>query len=170
VALLRLIAVSALAVTVCCLCACAPKNARPVPTRAPLHGSFAVDDRDIGKGPNHFSYSGRWQHIAARNDGRYDGTSSRSFRPGDTASIIFYGRRFSLHAVRGPKGGTATLALDGRVQTITFFAPVKTMGVVYESGPLSGTGPHSVVIVVGDEPKGVAPNGYVNIDYASIER
>lgn len=43
------------------------------------------------------------------------------------------------------------------------------MAAAYDSGPLPG-GLHSVVIVVGTKPKGVAPNGYVNIDYARIER
>ena len=43
------------------------------------------------------------------------------------------------------------------------------MAVAYDSGLLR-EGLHSVVIVVGTEPKGIAPTGYVNIDYARIER
>jgi hypothetical protein len=82
---------------------------------------------------------------------------------------MFYGRRFYLHGVDGPHGGSATLALDGQIHSISFFAPAKRMAAAYDSGPLPG-GLHSVVIVVGTKPKGVAPNGYVNIDYARIER
>jgi hypothetical protein len=128
-----------------------------------------IDDRDIGMTPNHFLYSGSWVHLTGRHDGRYNGTSSRSFRPGDSVSLLFYGRRFSLHGIVGPKGGPATLALDGRVQTMTFFAHTKSMAAVYASRLLRD-GPHSVVIVVGTKPKDVAPTGYVNIDYARIER
>ena len=82
---------------------------------------------------------------------------------------MFHGQRFYLHGVDGPQGGSATLALDGQIHDITFLAHAKKMAVVYGSGPLR-EGLHSVVIVVGTKPKGVAPTGYVNIDYAGIER
>ncbi len=85
------------------------------------------------------------------------------------ASIMFYGRRFYLHGVDGPQGGSATLALDGQIHNITFLARKKRMAVAYDSGRLP-EGLHSVVIVVGTKPKGVAPTGYVNIDYAGVER
>ncbi len=85
------------------------------------------------------------------------------------ASILFYGRRFYLHGVDGPQGGSATLALDGQIHNISFLAHKKKMAITYDSGLLQ-PGLHSVVIVVGTKPKGVAPTGYVNIDYAGIER
>jgi hypothetical protein len=128
-----------------------------------------VDDQKVGAALDHFSYSGRWERVTGRRDGRYAGTSFRTFRPGDTASFMFYGRRFRLHGVDGPKGGSATLALDGQLHSISFFARSKRMAAAYDSGLLP-EGLHSVVIVVGTKPKGVAPTGYVNIDYARIER
>ncbi len=93
----------------------------------------------------------------------------RSYTPGDIAAIMFYGRRFYLHGVDGPQGGSATVAMDDQIHNITFLARAKRMAVAYDSGLLR-EGLHSVVIVVGTKPKGVAPNGYVNIDYARIER
>ena len=102
-------------------------------------------------------------------DGRYEGVSIRSYTPGDMASIMFYGRRFYLHGVDGPQGGSATLALDGQIHNITFLAHAKTMAAAYDSGPLREV-LHSVVVVVGTKPKEIAPTGYVNIDYARIER
>ncbi|HZY97554.1 MAG TPA: hypothetical protein VFE35_10690 [Candidatus Cybelea sp.] len=128
-----------------------------------------IDDREVGTTLNHFSYSGRWERVTGRRDGRYEGRSIRCFRPGDIASIMFYGRRFYLHGVDGPQGGSATLALDGQLHMITFFARAKRMAVAYDSGLLR-EGLHSVVIVVGTKPRGIAPTGYVNIDYARIER
>jgi hypothetical protein len=148
---------------------CSSKAVRPsVPRSAPSH-VIIVGGRKIGTTLNHFWYSGRWERVTGRRDGRYEGASIRSYKPGDMASIMFYGRRFYLHGVDGPKGGSATLALDGQIRNITFLAPAKRMAVAYDSGVLR-EGLHSVVIVVGTKPKGAAPNGYVNIDYARIER
>jgi hypothetical protein len=128
-----------------------------------------VDVRKVGTTLNHFWYSGRWERVTGRRDGRYHGASLRSYTPGDMASIMFYGRRFYLHGVDGPQGGSATLALDGQIHNISFLAHKKKMAITYDSGLLQ-PGLHSVVIVVGTKPKGVAPTGYVNIDYAGIER
>jgi hypothetical protein len=138
-------------------------------TRAAPPKAIIVGDREVGTTLNHFSYSGHWERVTGRRDGRYQGTSIRCFRPGDTASIMFNGRRFFLHGVDGPQGGSATLALDGQIHSISFFAHAKKIATAYDSGPLP-EGLHSVVVVVGTKPKGVAPNGYVNIDYARIER
>lgn len=147
---------------------CSPKAPSATARRARPQ-VVIVEDRKVGTTLNHFSYLGRWQQVTGRRDGRYAGTSIRSYTPGDLASIMFYGRRFDLHGVDGPQGGSATLALDGQIHTITFFAHAKKMARVYDSGPLR-EGLHSVVIVVGTKPKGVAPTGYVNIDYARIVR
>lgn len=164
----RSVAIAALAVAVC-LNACSPKGAPSTVSRAVPPKVIIVDDQSVGATLNHFSYSGHWERVIGRRDGRYEGTSFRTFRPGDTASMMFYGRRFHLHGVDGPGGGSATLALDGRIDKISFFARSKKVAPTYDSGPLP-EGLHSVVIVVGTEPQGVAPNGYVNIDYARIER
>jgi hypothetical protein len=149
--------------------ACSPKAARTGIAPSPRLSAIIVDDRKSGATLNAFSYVGRWERVTGRRDGRYEGTSIRSFTPGDIISTMFYGRRFDLHGVCGPRGGSATLALDGHIHTISFLAHAKTMELVYSSGPLRD-GLHSVVVVVGTKPKGIAPTGYVNIDYARIER
>ena len=164
----RPVAIAAVAVATC-LNACSPKGAPSAMTRAAPPKVVIVDNRKVGTTLNHFSYSGHWERVTGRRDGRYEGTSIRTFRPGDTAAIMFYGRRFYLHGVDGPQGGSATLALDGQIHSISFFARAKRIAAAYDSGLLP-EGLHSVVIVVGTKPKGVAPTGYVNIDYARIER
>jgi hypothetical protein len=164
----RSIAIAAVAVATG-LNACSPKGASSTTSRTASPKLIIVDDQKVGTALDHFSYSGHWERVTARRDGRYEGTSFRTFRPGDAASIMFYGRRFRLHGVDGPKGGSATLALDGRINSISFFARSKRMAAAYDSGLLP-EGLHSVVIVVGTKPKSIAATGYVNIDYALIER
>jgi hypothetical protein len=164
----HLVAIAAVVVALW-LGGCSSKAAPSGITRRAPPQVIIVDDRKVGTTLNHFWYSGRWERVTGRRDGRYEGTSIRSYTPGDIASIMFYGRRFYLHGVDGPKGGAATLALDGKIHYINFLAHAKKMAAAYDSGLLP-EGLHSVVIVVGAEPMGVAPTGYVNIDYARIER
>jgi hypothetical protein len=136
--------------------------------RAPSARFIVVDDRSIGSSKNQFLYSGRWEFIRGRYDGRYGGTSTRSFRPGDTVTLFYFGRRCELFGVKGPKGGPATV-VDGTMHTINFYAPSVQMKSVYR-GPLMADGPHTMAITVGVQAKGLAPNGYVNIDYARIDQ
>jgi hypothetical protein len=147
------------------LSACAKHDATE--NRNPAGRSFIVDDRSVGSSKNQFSYSGRWERIQGRHDGRYAGTSTRSFTPGDTVTLFYFGRRCELFGVTGPRGGPATV-VDGTMHTINFYAPTMQMKSVYR-GPLMPDGPHTMAITVGVQAKGLAPNGYVNIDYARID-
>jgi hypothetical protein len=147
------------------LSACARHDAGE--NRTPAAPSIFVDDRSIGSGKNQFLYTGRWEFVRGRHDGRHAGTSTRSFAPGDTVTLFYFGRRCELFGVTGPKGGPATV-VDGTMHTINFYAPSVQMKSVY-LGPWMPNGPHTMAITVGVQPKGVAPNGYVNIDYARID-
>jgi hypothetical protein len=145
--------------------ACAKHD--PAANRTPAGRSIIVDDRSIGSSKNEFLYTGRWEFVRERRDGRHAGTSTRSFTPGDTVTLFYFGRRCELFGVTGPKGGPATV-VDGTMHTINFYAPSVQMKSVYR-GPWMPNGPHTMAITVGVQPKGVAPNGYVNIDYARID-
>jgi hypothetical protein len=151
-----------------CLSACSFKGPPAAVVHAPATKAVIIDDQTIGRKVDHFAYVGKWEHVRGRRDGRYNGTSSRSYRPGDSASIFFFGRRFGLHGVVGPGGGPATLAIDSQLHTISFFSRVKRASTVYLSAAMP-EGPHSVVVVVGVKPKDIAPTGFVNIDYARID-
>jgi hypothetical protein len=165
----RLRAVSAaLFVLVALLPACAKHDrVETDATDVRLARPFNIDDRDIGNHANQFSYSGRWERVSGRHDGRFAGTSTRSFKPGDTVSLLYFGRRCELFGVVGPKGGPATL-VDKTVHAIDFHARTIRMKSVYR-GPWLPDGPHMLVVTVGVQPKGIAANGYVNIDYARID-
>ena len=152
----------------CCLAGCAFKTPTSDTTRASGPAPFLIDDRVTGTTANRFTYVGRWEHVHGDRDGRYDATSTRCFTPGDSVSLFFYGRRVELHGVNGPNGGPATLVIDGKLHAIDFFNRTKTMATVYLS-PAMRPGPHTLVVVVGVKPKGIAPRGFVNIDYARVE-
>jgi hypothetical protein len=158
--------------TACALCVCAlsacSAYARERVESPPSPRALIIDDRVIGDGDNQFSYQGRWQHVVGYHDGRFEGTSSRSYSPDDSVTLMFTGSRLQLYGIVGPNGAKATLALDGHLRTLNFHASHKRRMLVYES-PLLDRGPHSAVIVVGDKPKDVARNGYVNIDYARVQ-
>jgi hypothetical protein len=146
------------------LSACAKHD--PGQDRTQAIRSVIIDDRSVGTSADKFLYTGRWERVGGRHDGRYAGTSTRSFTPGDTVSLFYFGRRCELFGVVGPKGGPATL-VDGTFHAIDFHAPTVRMKSVYQS-PWLPDGPHTMVVTVGVQAKGSAPNGYVNIDYARI--
>jgi hypothetical protein len=152
------------------LSACAKQDAGEDHTSRSSMGaarSVIVDDGRVGSSANQFLYTGRWVRVRGRHDGRYAGTSTRSFTPGDTVSLFYFGRRCELFGVAGPQGGPATL-VDGTVHTINFHARSVQMNSVYRS-PWMPDGPHTVTVTVGVLQKGSARNGYVNIDYARID-
>lgn len=132
--------------------------------RSPL----TVDDASIGVGVNHFQYSGTWEHVRGRADGRYAGTSSRSYHIGDSAVLTFNGRRVLLYGVDGPNGGEATVAIDGEFfGTSSFYAPRKRVGVLVFSSPLLAPGPHALGLVIAGS-RAAHKRAYTNIDYARI--
>jgi hypothetical protein len=127
------------------------------------------DDPDAGTGSSQFFYTGSWQHVRGRFDGRSHGTSSRSFRVGSEASFPFRGERFEIFGIRGPNGGYASVLVDGSpAGTISFFAKHKQVSArVYASSKLD-EGAHEVQIDVITPPNGSAKRRFVNIDGAAI--
>jgi hypothetical protein len=123
------------------------------------------DDPSLAAGGVRLFYSGSWQHVRGKFDGRDGGTSSRSFRAGSEVSFQFHGERFDIFGIRGSNGGYADVIVDGSpAGTMSFVAKRKTVGaLVYASRPLE-EGPHWVQIFVIAPPDG--KRGFVNIDRA----
>jgi hypothetical protein len=100
-----------------------------------------VVPRFVFAGADAFSYDGRWEHIRGRFDGRPGGTSSRSFHPGDRATLTFTGRFVRLYGVIGPGGGVGLIEVDGgRVRRVVSFAAASKdpNALVFTSPPLNG--------------------------------
>lgn len=130
--------------------------------------SHIVDDASIGVGENHFQYSGKWEHLRGRRDGRYAGTSSRSYHIGDSAVLTFDGSRVLLYGVNGPNGGEATVAIDGQFFGLSsFHAPHKRTGVLVFASPKLAAGPHALGLVISGS-SAAHSRAYINIDYARI--
>jgi hypothetical protein len=131
---------------------------------------YTLDDRLDGTAGNHFTYSGAWQHVTDVKDGRSEGTSSRSFRPGAVTTFRFNGTHLIIYGVKGPGGGYADLRIDGRPHgTMPFYASRKEAGVqIYASGNL-GAGSHAVEITVAPPPDNLPKRKFVNLDGAAYE-
>lgn len=127
-----------------------------------------VDDSQQGQLLNHFSYSGQWEHVRSRNDGRDDGTSSRSRHAGDSAIFTFDGSVVRIYGVEGPNGGDAAVGIDGHYYgTASFYSRKKqTHALVFESPPMPA-GPHMIGFVVKGDVLS-AHRAYVNIDSAEV--
>jgi hypothetical protein len=125
------------------------------------------DDPSLPAGGVQLFYSGSWQHVRGKFDGRDGGTSSRSFRVGSEVSFQFRGERFDIFGIRGSNGGYADVIVDGSpAGTMSFVAKQKTVGsLVYASRTLDD-GPHWVQIFVIAPPNGSGKRGFVNIDRA----
>jgi hypothetical protein len=130
--------------------------------------AMLVDDAQRGQSLNHFAYTGHWEHLTGRRDGRLDGTSSRSHYAGDSAILTFIGSSVRIYGVRGPNGGEAHVAIDGRYYgTASFLAPQKQVHAVVFVSPQLSPEPHAVGIVVKGDPAG-SHRAYVNIDGAEV--
>jgi hypothetical protein len=123
------------------------------------------DDPSLGAGGVQLFYSGSWQHVRGKFDGRDGGTSSRSFRVGSEVSFQFHGERFDIFGIRGSNGGYADVVVDGSpAGTISFVAKHKTVGTLVYASRTLDEGAHWVQIFVIAPPDG--KRGFVNIDRA----
>jgi len=145
----------------------------PVATESSVGQTLApyrsVDDAQAAGGTG-FQFAGGWERVVGQNDGRSHGTSTRSFRIGATATLVFVGRAVRVYGVGGPNGGTAAITLDGRSYgTANFATPKKAPGfVVFDSPPLA-PGTHRLSLIVAPPPAGSTGRGYVNIDGAAYQ-
>lgn len=146
-----------------------PQTARP-PAAEPV-AFRRLDDAPAGPAADGFGYSGSWQHIKNAHDGRSNGTSSRAYRVGATASFAFTGRRLELYGVKGPNGGYAELRIDGDTYgLLRFYAPHKEAGTVVYRSPLLAAGRHAVTIIVAAAPGGLPKRRFVNLDGAAYSQ
>lgn len=137
------------------------------PTPAPAVFAVAAPGRDRTFEEN---FSGRWEIVRGRHDGRFRGTSARSFHTGDSLSFIFAGNRFRLYGVTGPKGGDGVLSIVGAPTTlISFYTPKKRTHVLLYTSPLLSDGAHAAAIVVSGSHEARSHGNYVNIDGLEIE-
>ena len=143
------------------LAACAPAHTQT--SRAIL-----IDDSHVGQALNHIDYTGTWEHVRGRADGRFQGTSTRSRRAGDALVVPFDGVLLHLYGVRGPNGGSAVVAIDGQYYgTADFYAPKKQTHVLVFASPPLTAGTHTLGIEVHGDPNG-SNRIYVNIDEVEV--
>ncbi|HEY8315113.1 MAG TPA: hypothetical protein VIG51_13210 [Candidatus Baltobacteraceae bacterium] len=142
----------------CILQGCAPKTT-----------ALAATNRGLGLGRYH--YAGKWQFVHHMADGRWNGSSARSFGVGSSVSVAFSGDRVRVYGVLGRKGGYGMLTIDRRVRNarLNFYAPAKrTSALVYSSPPL-GPGDHALAIVVAGSHDRRSRGTYVNLDGVEVE-
>jgi hypothetical protein len=126
-----------------------------------------IDDMAIGPGRNQLQYIGPWEHVRNRRDGRYAGTSSRSFQVGDAAIITFTGSHVRVFGVNGPNGGLANVAIDGRsLGTASFKARYKIVRAIDFQSPKLPSGMHTLALVVSGSP--MHERAYVNLDAIEV--
>lgn len=108
-------------------------------------------------------YSGRWERVRGRHDGRYLGGSLRSYRSGDALTLVYDGDMFQVFGVVGSNGGRCRITIPGQPpQTADFYSPIPITHQLVYTSPNLGPGLHSATIVVTDAKTG--GSGYVNVD------
>lgn len=144
-----------------------------VVSRTAAQGTAAyrlVDDAQASADGTRFQFVGGWERVVGQHDGRLGGTSTRSFRIGATATLVFVGRSVRVYGIGGPGGGIAAITLDGRSYGTANFASSKknTRLLVFDSPALT-PGTHRLSLIVAPPPAGGAGRGYVNIDGAAYQ-
>jgi hypothetical protein len=130
-----------------------------------------VDDANAGLGLSRIHYSGHWEHVRGRYDGRDAGTSSRSFHVGDNFAVAFDGYRLRVYGIVGPRGGHGLIGIDdvATAATIDFYAPVKRTHVLVYTSPVLGDGFHVAAVIVDPRRDRSSLGSYVNVDSLAIE-
>jgi hypothetical protein len=130
-----------------------------------------IDDARAGLGIRRIHYSGRWEQVSGRNDGRDEGTSTRSFHLGDNFSVAFEGYRLRVYGVVGPKGGRGIIGIDdvATLSTLDFFAPVMRTHVLLYTSPVLADGFHVAAVIVDSNRNRRSRRGYVNVDSVAVE-
>ncbi len=133
----------------------------------PLRVVAAETDRVLGL--DTASFSGRWEFVQGRHDGRFQGASVRSFHPGDCISFIFTGGQFQVYGVSGPRGGHALVSIPGsKSRTISFYSPQKRTHALLYVSPTFSPGVHSAALVVEPSRESRSLRTYVNVDELEI--
>ncbi len=118
-----------------------------------------------------FVHTRGWESITERSDGRYHGTSLRTFRYGARAAFDFTGTKIRIFGVLGRRGGVGLVSLDGEATDVmNFYAPHKmTHRIVYTSPTLRRGKHHLAVENVSMRDRSTVL-GYVNLDGVEIVR
>jgi hypothetical protein len=137
------------------------------PGEAPRVVVAAENERVLGL--DTASFKGRWEAVYEQHDGRFQGSSVRSFHSGDCISFLFSGRQFRIYGVSGPRGGYALVSMPGtKNATVSFYSPQKrTHALLYES-PAFSQGIHSAALVVEGLRAPRSLGAYVNVDELEI--
>jgi hypothetical protein len=81
------------------------------------------------------SYSGRWEFVRNRSDGRFAGRSA-SFHAGDALTVLFDGEGLRIYGVTGPNGGVGTVVVPGLpAEKISFYSARRATHVLLYSSP-----------------------------------
>lgn len=136
---------------------------------APLAPASAAQPQKIELGSDAFVHTAHWEVVSGRADGRFHGSSLRTFRPGERATLEFAGTAVRLYGVVGRGGGLGVVSLDGYVAyVVNFYAPNKaTHREVYASPPLK-PGKHRLTVDVVQPHDRTAKAHYVNLDGAEV--
>ncbi len=118
-----------------------------------------------------FTHTSHWERVEGLYDGRYHGSSLRSFFGGALARVAFTGQGIRLYGIVGRGGGIGAVSIDGRpASNANFFAASKaTHRLVFESAPLARDR-HVLVIEVAlsDAPR--EHRRFVNLESVEIVR
>ncbi len=110
-------------------------------------------------------FTGAWEFVSGRDDGRYHGRSVRSFRRDASIDVAFVSSKLRVYGVTGPTGGLAILLIPKHAPvTLDFFSPVvHPHALVYTTPKLDGR-KHFAVLVVAGKHDVRSRGDYVNID------
>lgn len=124
----------------------------------------------VAYGADRFAYGAGWERTTGHDDGRYLGSSLRSFHPGARATLDFEGTAVRVYGVLGLGGGIGIITIDGKLADVmSFFAARKvTHRAVYASPTLRRGLHHMTIEVVRPSRDPKAKPGFVNIDSAEV--
>jgi hypothetical protein len=154
------------------IASCGRNRSTPVPASEPSSQALRVaiiQTRAEGGAINHLAYSGHWEFVRGRHDGRFAGESARSFHAGDALTLIYQGEAFRVFGVTGPNGGQGEIIIPGMTpQTVDFRSARRRTHVLIYASPPATPGVHSAGLVVTRAGDGL--RGYVNVDEVQVLR
>ena len=118
-----------------------------------------------------FEHTSHWERVEGLRDGRFHGSSLRSFFGGALAKVVFTGAGIRLYGVVGRGGGVGAVSIDGHTASnANFYASRKaTHRRVFESTALA-RGRHVLVIEVALSAAPRDHRRYVNLDGIEVVR
>ena len=139
--------------------------------QAPADHRIIVATTNTGLGLWRYNYIGKWQLVYGMHDGRWQGSSVRSFRTGNSLGFAFDGNRVGIYGVLGPGGGYGSLVIDDSIKNakLNFYAPHKRTHVLVYESPILSKGYHALAIVVTGLRSNPSGGTFVNVDSIEVE-